>query len=119
VTGRRRTRDEGVRIMACARAHTHQHVSVAPSLTSFGAATSSTLAREKAGIEIQDVRYGAIYDSVTITLAILLEEIGLAGRGEAGSLARAGHFEIDGRLPRERGRGCVSLDAVAPTGIER
>lgn len=116
VIGRHRTRDEGVRIIACAQAHTHQHVSAAPSLTSFGAAACAKLAREKAGVELADVRYGAIYDSFTITLAILLEEIGLAPRGEAGRLAREGHFEIDGSLPLNTHGGLLSYGHCGVAG---
>ena len=41
-------------------------------------------AMEAARIGIADVEYAAIYDSFTITLTILLEEIGLAPRGGAG-----------------------------------
>jgi acetyl-CoA acetyltransferase len=57
---------------------------------------------------LSDVRYAGIYDSFTVTLAILLEEIGLAGRGEAGALARAGHFDIRGELPLNSHGGLLS-----------
>ena len=41
-----------------------------------------------AGVAVGDVRYAAVYDSFTITLAMLLEDLGLAKRGEAAALAR-------------------------------
>ena len=97
-----------VRIRGCGQAHTHQHVSAAPSLTEFGAAASVERARAAAGLALSDVRYLGIYDSFTITLAILLEEIGLAGRGEAGALARAGHFDTAGALPLNTHGGLLS-----------
>ena len=44
-----------------------------------------TIAKAKAasGLAIKDVRYAAVYDSFTITLAMLLEDLGLARRGES------------------------------------
>ena len=54
------------------------------------------------------MEYAAIYDSFTITLAILLEEIGLAPRGRAGRLAREGHFGRDGKLPLNTHGGLLS-----------
>jgi acetyl-CoA acetyltransferase len=98
----------GVRIRGCGQAHTHQHVSAAPSLTEFGAAASVERARAASGMALSDVRYLGIYDSFTITLAILLEEIGFAGRGEAGARARAGHFDVAGALPLNSHGGLLS-----------
>ena len=40
-------------------------------------------AKAACGVAISDVRYAAVYDSFTITLAMLLEDLGLARRGEA------------------------------------
>jgi acetyl-CoA acetyltransferase len=97
-----------VRIAGTGQAHTHQHVTAAPSLTQFGARPSAARAQEAAGISLGDVEYAAIYDSFTITLTILLEEIGLAARGQAGRLARDGHFNHDGKLPLNTHGGLLS-----------
>jgi acetyl-CoA acetyltransferase len=97
-----------VRIIGTGQAHTHQHVSAAPSLTEFGAAASARGARDAAGIKLDDVRYVAIYDSFTITLTILLEEIGLAPRGQAGRRARDGYFNQDGAMPLNTHGGLLS-----------
>src|SRR5581483_9817694 len=91
VIGRDRTNDFSVRIRGTGQAHTHQHVTAAPSLTHFGAAACMERAKTAAGVSNDDVRYLAIYDSFTITLTILLEELGLAPRGQAGKLAREGY----------------------------
>ena len=93
---------------APARRITHQHVSAAPSLTQFGAAPQWRRRCEAAGIKPADADYAAIYDSFTITLTILLEEIGLAPRGGAGKLARDGHFNHDGKLPLNTHGGLLS-----------
>jgi len=90
------------------QAHTHQHISAAESLTQFGAQASVERAREMAGVELSDARYLAIYDSFTITLTILLEEIGLAPRGRAGARAREGYFNRDGALPLNTHGGLLS-----------
>jgi acetyl-CoA acetyltransferase len=108
VVSRKRAADHAVRIRGTGQAHTHQHVTAAPSLTQFGAAAAVAQARTAAGIALADVNYAAIYDSFTITLTILLEEIGLAPRGEAGAQARAGRFNHDGPLPLNTHGGLLS-----------
>lgn len=88
-----------VRIAGSAQLHAHQHVSAAPSLGAFGVSACVEQAAAAAGIAASDMGYAAIYDSFTITLAILLEECGLAPRGRAGALAREGHFGRGGPVP--------------------
>jgi acetyl-CoA acetyltransferase len=105
-----------VRIRGTGQAHTHQHISAAPSLTHFGAAASVEKARAAAGIRLADVNYAAIYDSFTITLTILLEEIGLAPRGGAGRQAREGRFDQDGKLPLNTHGGLLSYGHCGVAG---
>ena len=108
VISRERTNGFDVRIRGTGQAHTHQHVTAAPSLTRFGAAASVARARDAAGVDLEGVDYAAIYDSFTITLTILLEELGLAPRGQAGRLAREGHFSRSGRVPLNTHGGLLS-----------
>lgn len=108
VVSRDRVNDFAVRIIGTGQAHTHQHVSAAPSLTQFGAGASTRTAMGTAKVDIGDFDYAAIYDSFTITLAILLEEIGLAPRGASGRLAAEGHFARDGALPLNTHGGLLS-----------
>ncbi|HZP86663.1 MAG TPA: thiolase family protein [Burkholderiales bacterium] len=108
VIGRDRTNDFSVRIRGTGQAHTHQHVTAAPSLTHFGAAACMERAKTAAGVSNDDVRYLAIYDSFTITLTILLEELGLAPRGQAGKLAREGYFGREGERPLNTHGGLLS-----------
>lgn len=56
-----------------------------------------------------DVQVAGIYDSFTITVTILLEELGFCGRGEAAGHARAGRFDIDGELPMNTHGGLLSF----------
>ncbi|OYW57495.1 MAG: thiolase [Rhizobiales bacterium 12-68-15] len=116
VVSREASRTGTVRITGSAQAHTHQHVSAAPSLTRFGAAASTAAAMAEAGIALSDVGYAAIYDSFTITLAILLEEIGLAPRGKAGDWAREGRFDPDGAMPLNTHGGLLSYGHCGVAG---
>jgi acetyl-CoA acetyltransferase len=108
VISRQPLNERRVRIRGAAQAHTHQHVTAAPSLSEFGAGASSAGALRAASVRLADIDYAAIYDSFTITLAILLEEIGLAPRGQAGKLAASGHFSRDGELPLNTHGGLLS-----------
>ncbi len=108
VVSRERTGAAAVRIIGAGQAHTHQHVTAAPSLTRFGAADAAARAGLGRTVTAGDLRYAGIYDSFTITLAILLEELGLAPRAGAGALARAGQFSRGGRLPLNTHGGLLS-----------
>jgi len=105
-----------VRVRGCAQAHTHQHISAAPALSEFGAAIAIARARKEAGVAISDVRYAAVYDSFTITLLMLLEDLGLAGRGEAAARAREGHFNRDGAMPLNTHGGLLSYGHCGVAG---
>jgi len=108
VISRERTGDPGVRIAGCAQAHTHQHVTAAPPLSELGAEIAIARAKAACGIAISDVRYAAVYDSFTITLAVLLEDLGLASRGEAAARIRDGYFGRDGAMPLNTHGGLLS-----------
>jgi acetyl-CoA acetyltransferase len=108
VVSRERTGETGVRVRGCAQAHTHQYVTTIPHFDAMGAAISLKRAGAASGLEIGDVRYAGIYDSFTITLAMLLEELGLAGRGEAAARVRSGHFNRDGAVPLNTHGGLLS-----------
>ncbi|UZE47387.1 thiolase family protein [Rhodopseudomonas sp. P2A-2r] len=108
VVSRERTGAIGVRVLGAAQAHTHQHVTAAPALSELGAEISIARLKAATGIAIADVRYAAVYDSFTITLAMLLEDLGLARRGEAAALVRAGHFGQHGAMPLNTHGGLLS-----------
>lgn len=106
-----------VRIAGCGQAHLHQHVTAMADVAAVGAGLSSRRALDAAGRGLSDVRFAAIYDSFTITLAMLLEEIGFAGRGAAGRLARDGAFGRDGRLPLNTHGGLLSYGHCGVAGV--
>ncbi len=108
VVSRTRGGQFAARVLGTGQAHTHQHISAAPSLTQFGAAASTHKALSAAGIGLADIDYAAIYDSFTITLTILLEEIGISPRGGAGREAREGRFDQEGEMPLNTHGGLLS-----------
>jgi acetyl-CoA acetyltransferase len=107
IVSRERVNDFGIRIMGCGQAHRHQHVTMADVMQS-GAADACDRAMAAAGADLGDIDYAAVYDSFTITLAMLLEEIGVAKRGEAALMARDGHFGVAGKLPLNTHGGLLS-----------
>ncbi|MFO1326328.1 MAG: thiolase family protein [Rubrivivax sp.] len=105
-----------LRIGGCAQQHNAQHLSAMATLEDFGAGLCATRALQMAGRTRNDLEYAAIYDSFTITLTVLLEEIGLAPRGRAGVLARDGHFGRDGALPLNLHGGLLSYGHCGVAG---
>src|ERR1700684_1547000 len=99
VISREPSGETGVRVGGCAQAHTHQHVTAMPALSELGAEIAIARAKQAARVAIPALRYAAVYDSFTITLAMLLEDLGLAKRGEAAARVRAGYFGCDGEMP--------------------
>jgi acetyl-CoA acetyltransferase len=106
----------GVRIAGSGQTHKFLHLSAAPSLLKFGAAESAGRALQAAGRSMDDIRYLAIYDSFTITLTVLLEELGLASEGEAARALREGVFAQDGRLPLNTHGGLLAYGHCGVAG---
>ena len=105
-----------IRIGGAAQAHTHQHVSEAPDDIAVGAREASARALERAGRAVSDIAYAAIYDSFTVTLALLLEAVGLSDRGRAGHDARTGRYDRDGALPLNTHGGLLSYGHCGVAG---
>jgi len=105
-----------VRIRSARQIHTSQHVTAAPNLTHFGADRCSAQALTDAYRSLAEIEYAAVYDSFTVTLALLLEEIGLAKRGQSGVMAREGYFDRDGALPLNLHGGLLSYGHCGVAG---
>jgi acetyl-CoA acetyltransferase len=108
IVSRERVNDFGIRIMGAGQAHRHQHVTLAGDVTRYGASDACERAMAASGAGLADIDYVAIYDSFTITLAILLEELGIARRGEAALMAKSGEFGLKGKLPLNTHGGLLS-----------
>jgi acetyl-CoA acetyltransferase len=98
-----------VAIVGAGQAHRHQHLTAIADTANFGARDASRRAFEEAGLRRADIDYLVIYDSFTITLAILIEETGFAPRGGSAERARAGDFAREGKLPLNTHGGLLSF----------
>jgi len=105
-----------VQISGTAQHHNAQHVSAMHNLSDFGAGQCSQRALQAAGRKLSEVEHIAIYDSFTITLTMLLEEMGLAPRGQAGHWAREGRFSRDGNTPLNLHGGLLSYGHCGVAG---
>ncbi len=109
---------EGVRVRmtGAGQAHLHQHLTAMEDVMNCGAAVASTAAFRQAGLQGSDIDYLGIYDSFTITLLMLLEEIGFAARGQAASRLREGDFAQHGALPLNTHGGLLSFGHCGVAG---
>ncbi|WP_454738308.1 thiolase family protein [Cupriavidus necator] len=98
-----------VRIAGAGQAHRHQHLSAIDDVMQTGAADAAQRAFAEAGGDAGGFDYLAIYDSFTITLVMLLEELGLAGRGQAHARLLDGDFARDGAVPLNTHGGLLAF----------
>lgn len=114
------SRDSGagprIAIRGAGQAHLHQHLTAMRSVLECGAGEAARRALGEAGLSLADIDHLAIYDSFTITLAMLLEEIGFAARGCAAARARDGDFDRDGALPLNMHGGLLSFGHCGVAG---
>ena len=108
--------DYPVKISGAAQHHNAQHITAMKNLHEFGAGECTRRALQNAGRHLSDIEYIAIYDSFTITLTMLLEEIGLAPRGQAGNWAREGRFSKDAATPLNLHGGLLSYGHCGVAG---
>jgi acetyl-CoA C-acetyltransferase len=87
--------------------------------TSFPAAVDAAArAYSEAGVGPGDVDLAEVHDCFTIAEIVAMEDLGLAARGEATSLIRAGETEISGRIPVNASGGLkAGGHAIGATGI--
>ncbi len=116
IVSRNKSGSSGIVIRGAGQAHLHQHLSALKSVLECGAGLSSRRALKEAGLAIEDIDYIGIYDSFTITLIMLLEEIGFAPRGGAAQRVRNGDFYRDGSLPLNTHGGLLSFGHCGVAG---
>jgi acetyl-CoA acetyltransferase len=115
VISRAATSERSIAIGGIGQAHRHQHLS-ALETGNTGAALAGARALAEARVGLADVRIFGIYDSFSITAAVLLEELGLAEAGRAGCYANAGAYDIDGRYPMNTHGGLLSYGHCGVAG---
>ncbi len=105
-----------VHLAGAGQAHRHQHLTAMANVMQCGSADAATQAFAEAGMTPADIDYLGIYDSFTITLVMLLEEIGFAPRAGAAARARAGEFAPTGSQPLNTHGGLLSFGHCGVAG---
>ncbi|MCP5265314.1 MAG: thiolase family protein [Burkholderiaceae bacterium] len=105
-----------VAMLGAGQAHLHQHISAIADTANYGARDAAQAALAQAGLAVADIDYLAIYDSFSVTLAILLEEIGFAPRGGAAQRVRERVFDPGGPLPLNTHGGLMSFGHSGAAG---
>jgi acetyl-CoA acetyltransferase len=111
VTSAERARDmqqTPVHLLGAGEGSTHEHISQAPDLTSFGSKLAGERAFEMAGVKPGDIDTAMLYDCFTITVLALLEDLGFCSPGEAGAFVEDGNIELGGKLPVNTHGGMLS-----------
>jgi len=105
-----------VALRGAGQAHRHQHLTALADVMDCGAGHAARQALAEAGMAPADFDYLGIYDSFTITLVMLLEEIGFAPRAGAAERLRAGHFARGGAQPLNTHGGLLSYGHCGVAG---
>lgn len=108
--------DIKVKMVGAGQAHLHQHLTAMRDVMDCGATRAAAIALNQAGLKVSDIDYLGIYDSFTITLLMLLEEIGFAARGGAAQRVRDGDFSQHGVLPLNTHGGLLSFGHCGVAG---
>jgi acetyl-CoA acetyltransferase len=119
VTSAARARDlarRPVYVRGVAEFHTHEHVTMAPSLTSTGAEVSSREAYHTAGVTPEDFDVALLYDCFNIVPIMEMEELGLVPRGDAAGFFEDGHARLGGKLPVNTHGGMLSHAHAGASG---
>lgn len=104
-------------VLGTGTCHTHAMISQMPDLTTTGAAVSGPLAFGAAGLTPSDVDVVQLYDSFTITVLLLLEDLGFCPKGEGGRFVSDGVLAPGGSLPANTTGGGLAYTHPGMFGI--
>jgi acetyl-CoA acetyltransferase len=106
-----------VYVLGAAGTQTHWNIIQMPDFTEPGVATAGPEALARAGVTVDDIDVLQLYDSFTITVLMMLEGLGFAGKGEGGALVQEGHFRKGGKWPMNTDGGGLSSNHPGMRGI--
>lgn len=101
LTSAERARDlrpNPVYLLGTGEAINHRNISQMPDLTATEAARSSERALDMAGVTLTEVDTAHVYDAFTISLLVLLEDLGFCEKGEGGAFVEGGRVAPGGQL---------------------
>jgi len=120
ITTAERARDlrpHPVTVLGAAAAQTHWNISQLPDFTTSAVATCGPAALSMAGVTCDDVDVLELYDSFTITVLVMLEDLGFCKKGEGGPFAESGVLRPGGALPLNTDGGGLSSCHPGMRGI--
>lgn len=85
-------------LLGSGEAQNHRNFSQMPDLTTTEAVRSSQTALRMAGVTLDEVDTVHVYDAFTISLLVLLEDLGFCGKGEGGDFVSGGAVAPGGRI---------------------
>jgi acetyl-CoA acetyltransferase len=106
-----------VLVLGAGTCHTHNMISEMPDLTTTGAAVSGAKAFGIAGLGPSDVDVVQLYDSFTITVLLLLEDLGFCAKGEGGAFVADGALGPGGALPANTSGGGLAYTHPGQFGM--
>jgi acetyl-CoA acetyltransferase len=106
-----------VYVLGAAGTETHWNISQMPDFTTTGATQAGPEAFARAGVTPADVDVVHLYDSFTITVLLMLEDLGFCAKGEGGPFVEDGKLRIGGALPLNPDGGGLSSCHPGMRGI--
>ena len=104
-------------VLGSSESHTHTHIAQMPDLTVTAAAVTGPRAFAEAGVRPDQIDVAMIYDSFTITVLLLLEDLGFCTKGEGGAFVQEGRIALGGQLPINTDGGGLSANHPGMRGI--
>jgi acetyl-CoA acetyltransferase len=106
-----------VSILGAAAAQTHWNISELADFTRSAVAQCGPEALAMAGVTVDDVDTVQLYDSFTITVLMILEDMGFCAKGEGGPFVDQGLLRPGGSLPLNTDGGGLSSCHPGMRGI--
>ncbi len=113
----RELRSDPIYLLGVGQAQNHRNVSQMPDLTTTHASQSSQRALQMAGVTLGDVDTVHLYDAFTISLLVLLEDLGFCAKGEGGSFVEGGRVAPGGKIALNTNGGGLSYSHPGMLGI--
>lgn len=107
----------GVPVLATACAQTHWNISTMRDFTTTAATAVARTLFDRSGLSPADVDVLECYDSFTITVLLLLEDLGFCKKGEGGAFVESGAIGAGGSLPVNTDGGGLSALHPGMRGI--
>ncbi|MEZ4216539.1 MAG: acetyl-CoA acetyltransferase [Myxococcota bacterium] len=106
-----------VYVLSAANGRTHWNISQMPDFTRSAAAAFAPELFARAGLAPADIDTLQLYDSFTITVLVMLEDLGFCAKGEGGAFVAEGHLRKGGRFPMNTDGGGLSACHPGMRGI--